>query len=99
MLTFQLAYVPSLAIFSLGVLAGALFVVKAIKYCLEHYRSQMIYGIIGMMIGSFYAIVMGPTTLKIPQEVMNFSTFSPIAALVGLLLVLGLQKLKEKDSK
>ena len=59
----------------------------------------MIYGIIGMMIGSFYAIVMGPTTLKIPQEAMNFSTFSPIAALVGLLLVLGLQKLKEKDSK
>ena len=52
-----------------------------------------------MMIGSFYAIVMGPTTLKIPQEAMNFSTFSPIAALVGLLLVLGLQKLKEKDSK
>ncbi len=89
----------TLAIFSLGVLAGALFVVKAIKYCLEHYRSQMIYGIIGMMIGSFYAIVMGPTTLKIPQEAMNFSTFSPIAALVGLLLVLGLQKLKEKDSK
>ena len=98
-LTFQLAYVPSLAIFALGVLAGALFVVKAIKYCLEYYRSQMIYGIIGMMIGSFYAIVMGPTTLKIPQEAMNFSTFSPIAALVGLLLVLGLQKLKEKDSK
>ena len=98
-LTLQLAYVPSLAIFSLGVLAGALFVVKAIKYCLEYYRSQMIYGIIGMMIGSFYSIVMGPTTLKIPQEAMNFSTFSPIAALVGLLLVLGLQKLKEKDSK
>ena len=51
--------------------------------------------ILGMMIGSFYAIVQGPTTLEVPKAAMNFSSFQPIACIVGLALVLGLQKIKE----
>ena len=41
-------------------LVGAVTVVKGIKVCLERFRVQTIYAILGMMIGSFYAIVMGP---------------------------------------
>ena len=47
-------------------LVGAVTVVKGIKVCLERFRVQTIYAILGMMIGSFYAIVMGPTTLETP---------------------------------
>lgn len=95
-LFFNLSYVPSLAVFSFGIFVGALTVVKIIKVCLERYRTQAIYAILGMMIGSFYAIVMGPTTFEIPQEPLNLSNFSIVAAIIGLVLVLGMQFVKER---
>lgn len=73
--------------------------VKGIKVCLEKFRTQSVYGILGMMIGSFYAILQGPTTLEVPKAAMDFSNFKPIACIVGVALVLGMQKMKErKDS-
>ena len=41
----------------------------------HNYRSQTIYMILGLMIGSLYAIIQGPTTLDVPQPPMNISTF------------------------
>lgn len=93
----QLAYVPSLMFFGFGVLAGAVTVVKAIRFCLEHYRTQSVYAIIGMMIGSFYAIVMGPTTFKVPQEALSLGNFSFLACILGIALVLGMQVMKRKS--
>ena len=90
----QFTYIPALAFFGLGVLAGAATVVKGIKVCLERFRPQAVYAILGMMIGSFYAIIQGPTTLDTPKPAMTFSTFHIIACLVGVVLVLGMQKLK-----
>lgn len=55
--------------------------------------------ILGMMLGSFYAIVQGPTTLDVPKAAMTFSTFQITASLVGVLLVLGLQLIKEKNEE
>lgn len=52
-----------------------------------------------MMLGSFYAIVQGPTTLDVPKAAMTFSTFQITASLVGVLLVLGLQLIKEKNEE
>ncbi len=94
----HLAYVPSLFFFGIGVIIGALSIVKLIQYCLEHFRPQTIYCILGMMVGSLYAIVMGPTTLETAQPPLNFGSFHIIACLVGLQLVLGLQLLKEKKA-
>lgn len=90
----HLQYLPSVIFFGLGVLTGAVSVVKLIQYCLEHYRPQAIYFILGMMAGSLYAIVMGPVTLSAPQPALNLSTFNIIACVIGLALVLGLQTLK-----
>ena len=56
--------------------------------------NQTLYVIIGMMIGSLYAIIVGPTTLKVPKEAMNFHNFSIIYFLIGILIVFGLQKMK-----
>ena len=95
-LHFQLAYVPCLAFFGCGVLFGAVSVVKGIKVCLERFRPQAVYAILGMMIGSFYAIVQGPTTLDVPKAAVSPQNFQPIACIVGVALVLGMQKIKER---
>ena len=88
------SYFPGLAFFGLGVLTGAATVVKGIKICLERFRPQTVYAILGMMIGSFYAIVQGPTTLDVPKAAMNLGNFQIIACAVGVLLVLGMQKMR-----
>lgn len=90
-LSLEFSYIPCLIFFGCGVLTGAMTVVKAIKVCLEKFRPQTIYMILGMMIGSFYAIVMGPTTLEMPKEALGFGNFNMIAAAAGVTLVLGMQ--------
>ena len=96
LLHLNLSYFPALMVFGLGVIAGAVTVVRGIKVCLEKCRPQMVYAILGMMIGSFYAIVQGPTTLSTPMPAMGLHEFQIIACIVGLLLVLGMQKIKER---
>ncbi len=89
-LKLDLSYVPSLIFFGLGVIAGAVSVVKLIKLCLEKFHVETLYCILGMMIGSFYAIVKGPATLKEPQPDMGFSSFSIVACIIGVILVLAM---------
>ena len=75
-------------------LVGAVTVVKGIKVCLERFRVQTIYAILGMMIGSLYAIVMGPTTLENTKAAMTLHTFHPIFFIIGIVIVFGLEKIK-----
>lgn len=96
-LALDFSYVPCLMFFGGGVLAGAATVVKAIKTCLEKFRSQTVYLILGMMIGSLYAIGMGPTTLETPQTPLNIGNFSLISAIIGAMLVFGMQRIKERS--
>ena len=91
----NLNYLPVLIIFGLGVITGILLVIKLIKMALEKFRPQPIYLIIGLMIGSLYAIVMGPTTLEVPQDPMSIGTFSIIFFAIGGAIIFGLQKLKD----
>lgn len=94
-LTLNFTYLPSLIVFAFGVLAGIILVIKLIKIALEKYRSQTIYCIIGLMIGSIYAIVMGPTTLEIPQAPMGFSEFNILFFVIGGIIVWGLEKTRQ----
>lgn len=93
-LTFNLNYLPVLIIFGFGVISGILLTIRGVKYLLENYRSQTIYMILGLMIGSLYAVLMGPTSLEVPKEPMTIKTFSLIFFIIGGVLILGLQKLK-----
>ena len=86
---------PAIIIFGLGIITGVLLVIKGIKIALEKFRSQTIYCVIGLMIGSLYAIVMGPTTLDVPQEPLSFATFNPLLFIVGCAVIFGLEKLKD----
>lgn len=87
-------YFPALLVFGLGVITGIVSIIKLIRMCLEKFRSQTIYCIIGLMIGSLFAIVKGPTTLDVPQDAMTFGTFNIIAFIAGGLVIFGLQKLR-----
>ena len=96
-LSLDFSYVPCMLFFGCGVLTGTVTVVKAIKVCLENYRTQTVYMILGMMIGSFYAIIMGPTTLEVPQAALNLGSFQIVSAVIGVALVLGMQIIKERS--
>lgn len=89
-------FVPILFIFGLGVIAGIFLVIGLVKKALEKYRSQTIYTIIGLMIGSIYAIFMGPTSLSVPKAPLSFGTFSIIAFIVGGVIVLLMEYVKNK---
>lgn len=94
-LHFDFAYFVGLCIFGFGVLAGIFSTVKGLKIVLEKFRSATMYGIIGMMLGSLYAIVMGPSNLKDnPKPVMTFDTFNVVFFIIGGIVILGLQVLK-----
>ena len=93
----ELSYFPSLAMFRGGILVGALKVVKIIKLCLEKFRVQTVYLIPGMMIGSFYAIIMGPTTLENAMPAMSLNSFQVISCILGFIMVLGMQMMKERN--
>lgn len=94
-LKLDLQYVPILIVFGLGVIIGILTTIKVIKYSLANYRSQMIYLILGLMVGSIYAVFMGPTTLETPKAPMNLSTFNFIYFILGGALILGLDRFQD----
>lgn len=93
-LHFNFSYVPALFVFGLGVLFGIVLVIRLIKIALEKYRSQSIYCILGLMIGSIYAIIMGPTTLNATTAPLSISTFSIVFFILGGAVILGLEKVK-----
>ncbi len=90
--------VPFLIAMGLGIITGIICVIKLIKYVLEHHRSQTIYFILGLMIGSLYAITQGATTLDNPQPAMTIHTFSIVFFIIGGAIILGLQFLKKFTS-
>lgn len=93
-LHFNFKYVPSLFIFGFGVISGIILIIRIIKRALEKHRSKTVYLIIGLMIGSLYAIVMGPTTLESAKDPLSLSTFSIVFFLLGCFIIWGLEKIK-----
>lgn len=94
-LKLNLEYLPGIIIFGLGIIVGVFVTVRSVRSLLKKFRSQTIYCIIGLMIGSMYAVVMGPKSLEIPQAPMNISTFSIVFFAIGCTLVPALEKLKD----
>lgn len=90
-LHFDFSNIMLCVLLGIGVIIGVILSLKLIKKALEKYRCQTIYCVIGMMVGSLYAIVKGPTTLKEPKPAMSFDTFSIIFFIIGIAIVFGLQ--------
>ena len=88
------AYLPILLVFILGVCCGVLLFVRLIRVCLQRFRTQTICTIVGMMLGSLFAITQGPLTLDVPQAAMSLSTFSIVFFVIGGVVVGGLELVK-----
>lgn len=90
---------PGVLALAAGVLAGAALSVRFIRRALREHRSRMMYLILGLMAGSFYSIVMGPTTVAVPVAALSAVTFSVPGFLLGLAVLMGLEALKTALSK
>ena len=87
-------YLLGVVIFGSGILIGVLLTIRSVRYLLRKFRSQTIYCIIGLMIGSIYAVIMGPLSLEGPQSPMNLESFNIIFFVIGCILVPALEMLK-----
>lgn len=86
---------PGLCVLAAGALLGAMGSVRFIRAALRRYRGQMVYLILGLMMGSLFAIVMGPTTLDPPKAPLRWESFEALGFLLGLVILLGLERVKK----
>ena len=93
-LKFDFSGIVFLIVFGVGMLVGALGVVKGIKWLLSNRRASTIYAILGMMLGSIYSIVVGPSTLDPPQANIDFSNFNWLFFAIGALIIAAFEGLK-----
>ena len=90
---------PALIICGCGIVFGLALCTKAIRVCYNKFRSQLMYLVIGLLIGSLYAIACGAETLSEPLPALGFETFSIVFFLVGAVIMLVLQWLKRRMEK
>ena len=98
-LTLNFEYLPILVIFAAGIVVGALLFIRLLNHFLQKFRSQTLYTIMGLMIGSLYSITQGPLSLESPLPALSLDTFNIAFFLVGVAVIFGLQALKKALSK
>ena len=91
LLQLQMQVLPGVAVLAVGVLVGIIFAAKLIRAGLRRFRPQMVYLILGLMLGSLYAIVMGPTTLGASQAPVSLHSFHIPAFVIGMAILGGLE--------
>ena len=98
-LTLNFSSLLPMIFLGLGILAGIVFSVRLISKAFKRFRCQMVYLIIGLLIGSFVAIVYGPTTLPEAQPVMDLSNFSPAGLIAGVVILVAFELLTGMQKK
>ncbi len=94
-LTLNFTHLPVVIALGSGILFGAIAFVRIISYLFKNYRSQTLFLIQGLMLGSIYPIILGPTTIgDLNLSPLSISTFSIIAFLFGIIIILAIEKLK-----
>ena len=99
LLHFQFGQFWLLAAVGLGVLAGFAVAPHWIRGWMRKAPGTVTYAVLGMMLGSLCAIVVGPTTLKVPQHVMTLSDFHVLWFVLGAAVMLCLEALKSTCRK
>lgn len=98
LLSLNIAVLPGLITLGFGVLLGVGVSIHSIRAAMKKHRSQMVYLILGLILGSLFAIVMGPTTLAEPVPALSFSTFDFFSFAIGVAVLFGLELLKKTMS-
>lgn len=99
LLHFQFCQFWLLAAVGLGALVGFAVAPHCIRHWMRKAQGAITYAVLGMMLSSLYAIVVGPTTLKVPQHVMTLSDFHILWFALGIAVMLGLEALKKHTQK
>lgn len=99
MLHLHMQYLPGILAIAVGIVIGGVFAAKFIRRALRRFRSQMIFLILGLMLGSLYAILMGPTTLDMPKPPLDLSSFRVVAFLLGITFLGSLEWIKRVTVK
>ena len=99
LLHFQFGQFWLLAAVGLGLLAGFAIAPHCIRGWMRKAPGAVTYAVLGMMLGSLYAIIVGPTTLKVPQHAMTISDFHLLWFALGIAVMLGLEALKRRVQK
>ena len=99
LLNMDFSVLSGLLTFIAGVLVGIVLSVRVIRNAFRRHRSKMIYFVIGLTIGSLHAIKNGPMTMNASKEALNFSNFSIVGFLVGVVLLLILEFIKKNSIK
>ena len=95
LLALDLSVVPGLCALGFGVLAGVALSINTIRTALRKHRGKTVWLILGLMIGSLYAIVNGPASLAIPAPPLDAATFQLPAFLLGAAMLFALELLKK----
>ena len=82
LLSFDFSAFPLLLLFGVGVLIGIFATFRGIRFLLARHRPATVCAILGLMAGSLFAVVMGPTTLADPLPPL-----SPANSHVGFFLL------------
>ena len=98
-LHFNFSVLGGLITLGFGIICGLALSIGIIRSALKNYKSKTIYFILGLMVGSLYAICMGPTTLKTPLPALSLSTFSIVGFIGGIFILLGLENIRKKLEK
>lgn len=85
-----------LAALALGIAAGLAVFPHVLRRLMEKHAGAVTYAVLGMMVGSLYAIAVGPTTLKVPQHAMTIADFDALWFIAGAALMLALSFLKSR---
>lgn len=93
LLKFDLSVLPGILTLGAGVVTGVALSIHFIKNALKKHRSQMVYLIVGLMIGSLFAIVAGPASITPAQPILGISSFDVLGFAVGVIALVGLELL------
>ncbi len=95
-LQLQFSVLPGLFALGFGVIVGVALSIYAIRTALHRYRSQMVWLILGLMLGSLYAIANGPASLSVPMPPLSIASFDAPAFLLGTAILIGLELLRKR---
>lgn len=99
-LTLNFSVFPILLVFGLGIITGAIFATKTINNLFKKHRSSMIHLILGLLVGSIFAIINGPTSIEGQSLApLSFSNGSFIFFLIGIGLLAALEFGVSKENK
>ncbi|MGN1382903.1 MAG: DUF368 domain-containing protein [Eubacterium sp.] len=93
-------YLPALLIFLLGVWVGISGFIRLLKRLLAAHGTAMKFNVAGMVIGSIYAVILGPVTVSsYGGSMLSFSNCKPALFSAGVLLVALLEIVRSRSAR